>query len=94
MLGAGGEFSMRKMEQSFERSLMNEFASLAKDLGDSVSSNSKDTRGREVDRAALRSANFSDEPWFKAALSGQFTDDEKKPWWERTSRSPTSIPCA
>lgn len=46
--------------------------------GHLVASNEKDAAGKEVNKTALQEINFSEAPWFKAAIAGQFTEDKEK----------------
>lgn len=46
--------------------------------GKFVAANDKDYSGLEVKKSALAEYDFSKEPWFKAAINGQFTEDKEK----------------
>lgn len=46
--------------------------------GNVVSTNSLNAAGETIDISAIRKANFSDAPWFKAAMAGNFTEDKSK----------------
>lgn len=43
-----------------------------------VASNSKDANGNKVDKSKIQTFDYSNEPWFKAAINGQFTEDKEK----------------
>ncbi len=46
--------------------------------GHFVSSNSKDVAGKGINQKELAQINYSQAPWFKAAMAGKFTDDKAK----------------
>lgn len=45
--------------------------------GNYLSSNTKDAGGKSINRSALEKMNYQNEPWFKAVISGNYTEDKK-----------------
>jgi hypothetical protein len=46
--------------------------------GNFVASNQKDVGGKDINQKELSKNNYSQDPWFKAAMAGQFTEDKEK----------------